>query len=127
MTVRIFPAVAPYRQVLPGQEDFAAPIVTSAAAAPTIPVEQSAPPADAPFLLIGVITSPASFGRRRMLREFAKQSAAPAARKVTTEFVFGNSLFEGDLAVDGEGREAHVHPEDALAERSVSQSVSISQ
>ena len=48
--------------------------------------------ASAPFLLIGVISGPSSFGRRSMLRDFG-HAAASAERPVRTEFVFGKRFF----------------------------------
>ena len=67
--------------------------------------------ADGPFLLIGVISSPTAFGRRRILRRFATASASPT-RPVQTEFVFGNSLYSGDMPADDQQRladEANAH------------------
>ena len=67
--------------------------------------------ADGPFLLIGVISSPTAFGRRRILRKFATASASPT-RPVQTEFVFGNSLYSGDMPADDQQRladEANAH------------------
>ena len=48
---------------------------------------------DSPFLLVGVISSPASFGRRAMLRSFAEHSAGGPERRVRTEFVFGKRFY----------------------------------
>jgi hypothetical protein len=50
--------------------------------------------APAPFLLVGVISSPASFGRRGMLRSFAEATAGPLERRVSTEFIFGDRFYE---------------------------------
>lgn len=47
-----------------------------------------------PYLLIGVISSPSAFARREMLRSFGKASGH-GARRVATEFVFGDRFFEG--------------------------------
>ena len=87
--------------------------------APSLDSEDAgAPPSspDQPFLLIGVISSPTSFGRREMLRSFATASSGAgtpsSARRVATEFVFGTTLYEGDVPVDAQRRlaaEARAH------------------
>ena len=63
----------------------------------------TSPPAD-PFLLIGVISSPTSFARRKMLRNFATASAGGAQPRhaVRTEFVFGDRLYTGDVPVEAQ-------------------------
>ena len=48
---------------------------------------------DVPFLLIGCISSPEGFARRSMLRSFAEATAGPPARRVRTEFIFGERFF----------------------------------
>ena len=53
-----------------------------------------------PFLLIGVISAPNSFGRRAMLRSFAEASAGPSSRRVATEFVFGDRFYEGSPSIE---------------------------
>ena len=80
------------------------------------PHDDVSPPGslEQPYLLIGVISSPTSFGRREMLRSFASASSrsTPSARRVATEFVFGTSLYEGEVAVDTQRRlaaEARAH------------------
>jgi len=55
--------------------------------------------ADPPFLLLGVISSPAAFGRRGMLRDFAK-AATSQSRRVRTEFVFGDRFYESPPSVE---------------------------
>ena len=67
--------------------------------------------AEAPFLLIGVISNPAAFARREMLRSFATASGH-GARRVQTEFVFGDRFYKGDPSASMQQRlaaEAHAH------------------
>eukprot|EP00966_Prymnesium_polylepis_P268503 6203128-Prymnesium_polylepis.1 len=67
---------------------------TSSAIPPASPpAEPLSEQADAPFILLGVITSPMSFERRQMLREFAALSGGEAGG-VQTEYVVGDSFFD---------------------------------
>ena len=57
-----------------------------------------------PFVLLGVISSPASFGRRAMLRKFAIQAAGPSNRTVRAEYVFGDQFYERPPSVSVQER-----------------------
>ena len=84
----------------------AAAVATSA----TTSAETTEP--EPPFLLLGVISSPASFGRRAMLRDFAARASGGMLAQahvggravVRTEFVFGRTFYERPPSADVQRR-----------------------
>ena len=68
---------------------------------PAVEVE---PEVDAPYVLLGVISSPAAFGRRGMLREFAAKAHGPPGRTVRNEFVFGDRFYESPPSAEVQQR-----------------------
>jgi hypothetical protein len=68
---------------------------------PAVDVE---PEVDAPYVLLGVISSPAAFGRRGMLREFAAKAHGPPGRTVRNEFVFGDRFYESPPSAEVQQR-----------------------